>query len=377
MQPNTRQAIHWAYWVFDFLLILFILFLLFVNPKFLPAKYIFVLVSFVLLSIIPKLLIVPFLLLEDISRLGDYALHYKSYDSYPARRKFIGQLLLGVSAVPFLAIIYGMSKGKYNYKIHHHTLHFNDLPDAFDNFTITQLSDIHCGSFTDHEAVKRGIELANSQKSDLIVFTGDLVNNESIELDEWQSLFAKLSAPFGIYSILGNHDYGDYAEWPSPAAKEANLNRLKQMQKEMGWTLLIDEHAKLERSGQSLNLVGVQNWGKNFARYGNLNKAMSTVDANSFTVLLSHDPTHWEAEALQHPKPIHLTLAGHTHGMQFGIEIPGFRWSAVKYIYNQWAGLYNKGNKYINVNRGFGFIGFSGRVGIWPEISVITLKKQA
>ncbi|MEH6308755.1 metallophosphoesterase [Olivibacter sp. CPCC 100613] len=341
-----------------------------------PPKYIFILVGLVLLTLIPKLLALPFLLLEDVSRLGSYAWNFKNNVPYPERRKFIGQIILGISSIPFLAIIYGMSKGKYQYKVHHHTLFFDDLPDAFNDFTITQLSDIHCGSFTDHASVKRGVELANEQQSDLLVFTGDLVNNESIELDEWQSLFARLNAPFGVYSILGNHDYGDYTEWPSPEAKTANLNRLKTMQKEMGFRLLLDEHVKLEKNGQFINLVGVQNWGKNFARYGNLEKAMSTVDKDSFTVLLSHDPTHWEAEILPHVRPVHLTLAGHTHGMQFGIEIPGFRWSAVKYIYNQWAGLYNKGAQYINVNRGFGFIGFSGRVGIWPEISVITLKKR-
>lgn len=376
LSSTARNGIHWAYWLFDLLLILLILFLMFVSPKLFAPKYIFLLVGFVLLTLLPKLLVLPFLLLEDISRLGTYAWNFKSNSSFPERRKFISQLILGISSVPFLAIIYGMSRGKYQYKIHHHTLYFDDLPEAFDNFTITQLSDIHCGSFTDHASVKRGIELANAQKSDLLVFTGDLVNNESIELDEWQSLFARLSAPFGVYSILGNHDYGDYTEWPSPEAKAANLSRLKKMQGEMGFRLLLDEHVKLAKDGQFINLVGVQNWGKNFARYGNLEKALSTVDKDSFTVLLSHDPTHWEAEILPHPTPIHLTLAGHTHGMQFGIEIPGFRWSAVKYIYNQWAGLYNKGKQYINVNRGFGFIGFSGRVGIWPEVSVITLKKR-
>lgn len=375
LQPSSRHLIHWAYWLFDLLLILVILYLMLVNPKLLPNKYIFILVGFVLLTLVPKLLVLPFLLLEDLSRLGSYAFQHKSQTGFPGRRRFVSQLILGISAIPFLSIIYGMSKGKYNYKIHRHTLRFKDLPEAFDGFTITQLSDIHCGSFTDREAVKHGIDLANAQKSDLLVFTGDLVNNEAIELDEWQPLFAQLTAPLGVFSILGNHDYGDYITWDSPEAKKANLDRLKAMQKEMGFRLLLDEHVKIEKGNQYINLVGIQNWGKSFAQYGDLNKAMHAVEDNSFNVLLSHDPTHWEAQTLNHPKPIHLTLAGHTHGMQFGIEVPGLRWSAVKYIYNQWAGLYNKDNKYINVNRGFGFIGFSGRVGIWPEISVITLKK--
>jgi len=377
LQPTTKHTIHWAYWLVDIALILLILFLIFIHAKFLPPKYIFILVGLVLLSLIPKLLALPFLLLEDLSRLIGFAVHLKDHGNYPGRRKFIGQVILGITSIPFLAIIYGMTKGKYQYKVHHHTLFFDDLPESFNGFTITQLSDIHCGSFTDHDAVKRGIELANAQKSDLMVFTGDLVNNESTELDEWQSLFARLTAPFGVYSILGNHDYGDYTHWPSPEAKAANLDRLKAMQKEMGFRLLLDEQVKLEKDGQFINLVGVQNWGTKFAQYGDLDKAMKSVEAHTFTVLLSHDPTHWDAQALPYPKTIQLTLAGHTHGMQFGIEIPGFRWSAVKYIYKQWAGLYRKGKQFINVNRGFGFIGFSGRVGIWPEISVITLKRKA
>ncbi|GAA4798624.1 metallophosphoesterase [Olivibacter ginsenosidimutans] len=376
LSPSTRHTIHWAYWLFDLILISVVLFLIFINPKLLPQKYIFVVVSLVLLSLIPKLLILPFLLIEDLARAGDYVLHFKSYKHYPDRRKFVSQLILGLSAIPFLSIIYGIYRGKYNYKIHRHTVTYTDLPDAFDGFTITQLSDIHCGSFTDRDAVQHGIALANAQKSDLMVFTGDLVNNEAVELDEWQIPFSKLRAPYGVYSILGNHDYGDYTVWPSPEAKKANLDRLKLMQKEMGFRLLLDEHVQLEKGGQMLNLVGVQNWGKSFARYGDLDKAMATVAKDTFTILLSHDPSHWEAQILPHAKPIHLTLSGHTHGMQFGIEIPGFRWSAVKYLYHQWAGLYKKGKQFINVNRGFGFIGFSGRVGIWPEITVITLKKK-
>ncbi|QNL50170.1 metallophosphoesterase [Olivibacter sp. SDN3] len=374
-QLPAKQTIYWAYWMFDLLLILFILYLSFIDSKIIPTRYGFLFVGFVFISIIPKLFALPFLLLEDLTRLGSYIVHYSSEKTYPERRRFIGQLILGISTIPFGAIIYGMAKGKYNYKVHRSTLYFKDLPQTFDGFTITQLSDIHCGSFTDHTAVKRGIELANAQKSDLMVLTGDLVNNEAEELDEWQSTLARLSAPLGVYSVLGNHDYGDYIAWPSSDAKQANLNRLKTMQREMGFRLLMDEHVKIEKNGQFFNLVGIQNWGKSFAQYGDLHKSMQTVEENTFSVLLSHDPTHWEAQALQHPKPIHLTLAGHTHGMQFGIEIPGLRWSPVKYIYKQWAGVYKIGFKYINVNRGFGFIGFSGRVGIWPEISVITLRK--
>jgi len=373
----SRQTIHWVYWLFDIALIATILFLIFVDSKFILPKYIFILIGLVLLSLVPKILALPFLLLEDLTRLGQYAIHFKEHTSYPHRRKFIGQLILGISSLPFLAIIYGMAKGKYQYKIHRHTLFFEDLPHSFDGFTLTQLSDIHCGSFTDYEAVKQGIDLANAQKSDLIVFTGDLVNNEAAELAEWQNLFARLRASYGVFSILGNHDYGDYTQWPSSEAKAANLEHLKAIQKEMGFRLLLDEHVKLEKDGQYINLVGVQNWGKNFAQYGDLAKAMATVAPDTFTVLLSHDPSHWDAQVRAYHLPIQLTLSGHTHGMQFGVEIPWLRWSMVQYFYKQWAGLYRKGQQFLHVNRGFGFIGFSGRVGIWPEITVITLKRKA
>lgn len=372
----TRSGIYWAYWLFDILLILVLFYFSLIDQKLLPPKYIFVFIGLVLLSFLPKLVALPFLILEDISRIGDYLVHYKTEAAYPGRRKFIGQLILGISAVPFVSIIYGMARGKYNFKVHRSTLHFRDLPAAFDGFTITQLSDIHCGSFTDRESVERGIALANAQNSDLLVFTGDLVNDRAAELDEWKAALGKLSSPFGVYSVFGNHDYGDYVEWSSDEEKHANLEKLKATQKEMGFRLLLDEHVKLEKDGEFINLAGVQNWGKRFARYGDLEKAMAQVADNSFSVLLSHDPTHWEGEVLKHPKKIHLTLAGHTHGMQFGIEIPGLRWSPVRYIYKQWAGVYRKASQYINVNRGFGFIGFSGRVGIWPEISVITLKRE-
>lgn len=375
-QPTARLTVHWAYWLLDLFLMLFVLYAVLVNTKVIPARYGYVLVGLVLLSLIPKLVALPFLLLEDSYRLGEFALGSEGQRGYPGRRRFINQLILGISAIPFTAIIYGMAKGKYDYKVYRHTLRFKDLPDAFDGFTIAQLSDVHCGSFTDRDAVQRGIALVNAQKSDLLVLTGDLVNNEAAELDEWKSTFAKLSAPMGVYSILGNHDYGDYVQWPSVKAKEANFRRLKEMQNEMGFRLLLDERVKVEKNGQFINLVGIQNWGaRGFAQYGDLNKAMAMVEPATFTVLLSHDPSHWEAQALKHPKHIHLALAGHTHGMQFGIEIPGIRWSPVQYVYRQWAGMYEKSEKFLHVNRGFGFIGFSGRVGIWPEISVITLKK--
>ncbi len=294
---------------------------------------------------------------------------------FPARRKFITEAAILVAAIPFSGFVYAMIKGKYDYRVHRQTIYFNDLPEAFDGFTITQLSDIHSGSFDNTAAVQRGIDLAQSQKSDLFVFTGDLVNNAAWEIEPYISNFSTLRAPFGQFSILGNHDYGDYIHWDSDAEKAANLDKLKEHHKALGYRLLLDENIELEKNGQKISLIGVQNWGRGFIQIGDLDKALNGVDKDAFKILLSHDPTHWEEKVRYHPANIHLTLAGHTHGAQFGVETDSFRWSPVQYKYLDWAGLINEKKRYLYVNRGFGFLAFSGRLGIWPEVTVITLKK--
>jgi predicted MPP superfamily phosphohydrolase len=296
---------------------------------------------------------------------------------FPARRKFISEAALLVAAIPFAGFFYAMFKGKYDFKLHKQTLYFDDLPDAFDGFTITQISDIHSGSFDNTEAVQRGIDLAKAQKSDLFVFTGDLVNNAAWEIEPYIDRFAQMKAPYGQFSILGNHDYGDYIQWNSEEEKAANLEKLKQQHKALGYRLLLDENVEIEKGGQKISLIGVQNWGRSFIKLGDLDKALKGADKDAFKILLSHDPTHWEEKVRFNPTTIHLTLAGHTHGAQFGVEIPGLRWSPVQYRYLDWAGLANEKNRYLYVNRGFGFLAFSGRLGIWPEITVITLKKTA
>lgn len=293
----------------------------------------------------------------------------------PARRKFISEIAILVAAVPFGGLLYGMLRGKYDYRVNHETLYFDSLPEAFDGFTITQLSDIHSGSFDDEKAVQRGIDLAKEQKSDLFVFTGDLVNNAAWEIEPYIKDFSGLKAPYGQFSILGNHDYGDYIEWKSEAEKAANLDKLKAHHAALGYRLMLDENIEIEKGGQKISLIGVQNWGRGFIQAGDLNKALKGVDENAFKILLSHDPTHWEDQVRFHPTTIHLTLSGHTHGAQFGVETAGFRWSPVQYRYLDWAGLANEKDRYLYVNRGFGFLAFSGRLGIWPEITVITLKK--
>lgn len=301
----------------------------------------------------------------------------KAETHFPGRRKFISELAVLIAAFPFFGFLYAIVRGKYDYKVHRQTIYYDELPEAFDGFTITQLSDIHAGSFDNEAAMQKGIDLAQAQKSDLFVFTGDLVNNLATEIEQYIDNFSKLRSPYGQYSILGNHDYGDYIQWDSARAKAANLEKLKQHHKDLGFRLLLDEHIEIEKNGQKITLLGVQNWGSGFKQEGDLKKAMQGVDNDAFKILLSHDPTHWEQQVRYNPVDIHLTLSGHTHGAQFGVETAGFRWSPVQYRYLDWAGLINQKNRYLYVNRGFGFLAFSGRLGIWPEITVITLKKKS
>jgi len=294
---------------------------------------------------------------------------------FPGRRKFISEIAVLIAAVPFTGFLYAMLKGKYDYRVHRQTIYFDNLPDAFDGFTITQLSDIHSGSFDNTAAMRRGIDMAKAQKSDLFVFTGDLVNNAAWEIEPYIDNFSQLKAPYGQFSILGNHDYGDYIQWNSEAEKAANLEKLKEHHKTLGYRLLLDENVVLAKDGQKIALIGVQNWGKGFIQIGDIDKALQGVDKDAFKILLSHDPTHWEEKIRYHPTAIDLTLSGHTHGAQFGVETDKFRWSPVQYRYLDWAGLIDEKKRYLYVNRGFGFLAFSGRLGIWPEITVHTLKK--
>lgn len=318
---------------------------------------------------------------EDIVRVGA-GVYHKFFGSekefyMPARRRFVSQMALGVAAIPFLSLLYGMYKGKYDFRVLKYTLTYDDLPEAFDGYRITQISDIHSGSFDNREKIEYAVDLINEQQSDIIVFTGDMVNNKSDEMKPWLETFSRLTASDGKFSVLGNHDYGDYVSWSTQTEKHNNLLTLMQMQKEMGFDLLLNEHRYLNRGGHRLALVGVENWGVGgFKKAGDFNKAISGISADDFTILLSHDPSHWEHEIMSHQKHVHLTMSGHTHGMQFGIEIPGWiKWSPVKWRYKYWAGIYKEMGQYINVNRGFGFLAYPGRVGIWPEITVIELKR--
>jgi predicted MPP superfamily phosphohydrolase len=293
----------------------------------------------------------------------------------PERREMVSKVALMFAAIPFASFIYGITKGKYSYKIHRKELFFKDLPEAFNGFTITQISDVHAGSFDDKNAVHEGIKLIQELNSDVFVFTGDMVNNRAEEIEPFKDIFGSIKAKHGQFSILGNHDYGDYVAWESPRHKTENLNRLKQHHADMGYKLLLDEHIRIQKDNESIVLAGVENWGKGFGERGDLQKALHGTNDKDFKVLLSHDPSHWDEQVKVNQNPIHLTLSGHTHGMQMGVEIPGFKWSPVKFRYKNWAGLAAHEDRHLYVNRGYGFIGFTGRVGIWPEITVLTLRK--
>ncbi|MFD0992587.1 metallophosphoesterase [Tenacibaculum geojense] len=335
-------------------------------------------VGFLLLALIPKVIVTLFMFGEDVLRVGQKITGYfsSSTKELPSRRKFISQLALGMAALPFASLLYGIFKGKYNYKVLKYQLSFDDLPEAFDGFTITQITDIHSGSFDNKEKIQYGVDLVNKQNSDVILFTGDIVNNFAYEMDDWIDVFKQLKAPQGKFSILGNHDYGDYSDWNSEEDKKQNFEAVKKIHPKIGFDLLLNENRILEKDGQKIALIGVENWGKGFKKEGDLSKSINGVSQNDFKILMTHDPSHWEYVVKKDDFNYQLTLSGHTHGLQFGIEIPGFfRWSPSQYVYKQWAGLYKEFNRYINVNRGFGYHAFPGRVGIWPEITVIELKK--
>lgn len=328
-----------------------------------------------------QLVMILVLFFEDLSRIALSVYHFFATEQkiqLPERRKFVSQVALVLGTIPFSSLLYGMYQGRYNYRVLKYTLTYPSLPDSFDGFQITQISDLHCGSFDHPEKVAYGMELINQQKSDLLLFTGDLVNNKSSEARPWVDLVANIEAPYGKFSVLGNHDYGDYSSWESEAAKQKNMEEMYQTHKDMGFDLLLNESRYIEKNGEKIALVGVENWGAGrFKKAGDLEKSIAQIQPEDFKILLSHDPSHWEAEVLPHSYPFHLTLSGHTHGFQFGIEIPGWiKWSPIQWRYKHWAGIYEEKEQKLNVNRGFGYLAYPGRVGIWPEITVITLKKE-
>ncbi|MCB0514806.1 MAG: metallophosphoesterase [Chitinophagales bacterium] len=328
----------------------------------------------------PKIIIAVFLLSEDAVRIVRWigrlftnpAPSTTTAQNAISRSVFLSRLGIAVAALPAISLLYGAVMNTYNYQLKKVKLSLPNLPESFKKWKIIQISDIHIGSLTDQKAVQRGIDMINKENADLVLFTGDLVNTQAQEMDEWKEIFSQIKAKKGVFSILGNHDYGDYVRWSSVEAKKANFQQLVDTHKQMGWRLLRNEHQVFEENGKTLALIGVENWSNkaHFPRYGNLKAACDGCEADC-KILLSHDPSHWEAEVLNYPD-IALTLSGHTHGMQFGINWGSFKWSPIQYVYKQWAGLYQQKQQQIYVNTGFGVLGFPGRVGFLPEITVFT-----
>ncbi len=380
---KTRSIVFGLYWSVTVIAVTFFLLMPFVNFDAWPKALRTYLFATVIGLFISKLIASVFFVVDDLRRVIQWAggkLFYQFVEDEKfrgatiSRSIFLSWLGLGVGSTIFGSLLWGFAN-KYRYRIEKLKLSFTNLPAAFRGMKIVHISDIHSGSFTDRKAVQKGVQKILDEKPDLILFTGDLVNDRADEMDDYLEVFSQLKAPLGVFSTLGNHDYGDYRSWPGKEVKARNLERLKNIHTEMGWRLLMNEHIALEKDGHQMALIGIENWSSkgNFSRYGKMDLAYKGTEKYPFKILMSHDPSHWDAEVRTLYKDVDLMLSGHTHGMQFGVEIPGFRWSPVQYVYKQWAGLYEEDKQKLYVNRGFGFIGYPGRVGILPEITVIEL----
>ena len=376
MAPRWRTAIFTLHWTVSALALITLIVTARMQLGNRISSY---LIAIVMGLYIAKLVAAVFLLIDDIRRLVQWlvtrpARGESSDGEGITRSAFLSWLGVGLGTAVYSSFLYGFTN-KYNYKIHRVRLAFDNLPASFNGLKIIQISDIHSGSLANKQAVSRGVDMILAEKPDLILFTGDLVNNEAGEMDRYQSVFSRLSAPMGVYSTLGNHDYGDYMWWETLELKKANLDRVKQIEGEMGWRLLTNEHVVLERGGEQIALIGVENWSAKarFPKYGRMDLAYQGAEKYPFKILMSHDPSHWDAEIRTQYPDVDLMLSGHTHGMQYGVEIPGIKWSPVQYVYKEWAGLYEEGRQKLYVNRGYGFIGYPGRFGILPEITVIEL----
>ncbi|MBL4709078.1 MAG: metallophosphoesterase [Flavobacteriales bacterium] len=380
---ELQKTIKIFYFSITALVIIAIVVYNFGNPDGIAKHARTLLMSFVFINVLAKLFLAIFVFVDDIQRVVRWIVMRLSnpkpeqIEEGISRSEFLATTGLVVAAAPIVSLTWGIISGAHDYRIRRVSVPIKNLPKALEGLRIGQLSDIHSGSFWNKTAVKGGVEMLQNEKVDLAFFTGDLVNNRASEMQEWGSIFAKVNAPLGVYSVFGNHDYGDYVQWESELTKQKNLADLATIHKNMGWNLLINENKTIEIDGEKLGVIGVENWGAKgrFPKYGKLDLAMQNLNDTAVNVLLSHDPSHWQAEVIQKYKNIDLTLSGHTHGMQFGVEIPGFKWSPVQYMYDEWAGLYQSDNQYLYVNRGFGYLGYPGRVGILPEISVLTLEK--
>jgi predicted MPP superfamily phosphohydrolase len=380
--PKTKMIIYSIYWTITVLAIIGFLLFAFTDQNFLPRKVRTYLFAFIVGLFLAKITTSVFVLIDDILR-GILWVTGKIFYSSPkgegangtviTRSIFLSWIGLALGGTLFSSLVYGFGN-KYKYNVKRLQFSFDNLPNGFKGMKVLHISDIHSGSFTDKKAVLHGVQGILNEKADIILFTGDLVNDKATEMDDYMDVFNQLKAPMGVYSTLGNHDYGDYVKWPSDGiSKEQNLENLKKVHATLGWKLLMNEHVVLEKGGDQIALLGIENWSAkaNFPKHGRMDLAHPGTEKYPFKILMSHDPSHWDAEVKSKYSDVDLMLSGHTHGMQFGIDIPGFKWSPVQYVYKQWAGLYEEAKQKLYVNRGFGFIGYPGRVGILPEITVI------
>ncbi|MEO7305887.1 MAG: metallophosphoesterase [Ferruginibacter sp.] len=384
--PKTRTIIYTVYWTLSALVIISFLIFMFTDHNFLGKKFRTYLFATAIGLFLSKFIIIIFLFIDDVRRLIQW-IFAKLFASKTtttvaavagegiSRSVFLSWLGLAAGGTLFGSLVYGFSN-KYNYNVKRMQLSYANLPAAFKGLKIAHISDIHSGSFTNKKAVLHGVEKLLKEKPDLILFTGDLVNDRAHEMDEYMDVFNRLKAPMGVYSTFGNHDYGDYVSWPyNGISKEQNLEDLKKVHADLGWRLLMNEHVVLEKGGEEIALLGIENWSNKarFPKHGRMDLAHPGTEKYPFKILMSHDPSHWDGQVKTTYPDIDLMLSGHTHGMQFGIEIPGFKWSPVQYMYKQWHGLYEDGKQKLYVNPGYGFIGYPGRVGVMPEITMIEL----
>jgi uncharacterized protein len=386
-QPATRRIIHYLYWSLTVISLTGYMTFHFGNPDSWSALWRTFIFSFILVNYFSKIFLIIFLLIDDLKRLIEWIVEkvstifgrepvVASEGKHISRSEFIVKTGFLVAAVPLVSMSYGIIAGAHDYRIRRVKLNLKNLPASFDGLTIGQLSDIHSGSFYNKTAVQGGVEMLLKEKPDMIFFTGDLVNNIATEVNEYIDVFSKVKAPLGVYSVMGNHDYGEYVKWPSVAARQANVKDVIRAHKLMGWDILMNENRILQRNGEKIAILGIENWGTGrWPKYGRLDQAYRGTEDASVKLLLSHDPSHWDGQVRKQYKDIDVMFAGHTHGFQFGVEIGNIKWSPSQYFYKQWAGLYKEGEQQLYVNRGFGFLGFPGRVGMPPEITIFELKR--
>ncbi len=373
----VRRGVIIAYWVISVLAVTGVLMYTRIDPKVFKNLRLYI-TTFFFILFMGKALASIFLLVDDLRRAFTWLVNLfpSSEDKFSTSRSdFMAKSALIAGAVPIAAMSFGVISGAHDYRVRRRLIEFPNLPKAFDGLRVVQISDIHTGSFFNKTAVEGGIDMLNAEKPDVFFFTGDLVNNRSEEAKDYLDVFKKVQAPLGKFSVMGNHDYGDYSSWPSNQAKQKDIEDLHAMHGYMNWDLLLNNNRILKVDGEELAILGCENWGAGrFSKYGNMRETIKGVEDHPFKILLSHDPSHWDAQIRPDYADIDLTLAGHTHGFQFGVEFGDFKWSPAQYRYKQWSDLHQENNQYLYVNRGYGFIGYPGRIGILPEITILELK---